>query len=88
MFDRLRQEGLTLQPEMVAFGTLEIHLGHLDPPGCVRINPECTRPIREFPIPKDTKGLARFIGMVKFYHKFIPRFADDVSPFNAVGRNG
>jgi len=87
--DRIRQAGLTVKPQKVVFATQEISfLGHLFSPGCARIDPERTRPIREFPIPQNTKGLARFIGMFNFYHKFIPRFADVAAPLNALRKNG
>jgi len=63
-------------------------LGHLVSPAGVRIDPERTRAIREFPIPRDMKGIGRFIGMVNFYHKFIPRFADVAAPLNALRKKG
>ena len=85
VLDRLRQAGLTVKPQMIVFANQEISfLGHLVSPGCVRIDPERRRPIRDFPIPQGTKGLARFIGMVNFYHKFVPRFADVAAPLNAL----
>ena len=64
VLDRLRQAGLTDKPQKVVFATQEISfLAHLVSPGRIRIDPERTRPIREFPIPQDAKGLARFIGL-------------------------
>jgi len=84
VLDHLRQAGLTVKPQKVVFATQEIFLGHLVSPGCVCIDPERTTPIREFPIPQDAKGLAHFIGMVNFYHKFIPCFADVAAPLNAL----
>jgi len=84
VLDRLRQARLTVKTEKVVFATQEISLGHLVSPGCVRIDPERTRPIREFPIPQDNRGLDRFIGMVNFYQKFIPRCADVAARFNAL----
>ena len=87
--DRLRMDGLTVKPEKVVFATQEISfLGHLVSPAGVRIDPERTRAIREFPIPRDTKGIGRFIGMVNFYHKFIPRLADVAAPLNALRKRG
>ena len=67
------------------FATQEISfLGHVISPAGVRIDPERTRAIRDFPPPKDAKGISRFVGMVNFYHKFIPRLADIAAPLNAL----
>ena len=89
MLERLRHAGLTVKPQTVLFATHKISfLGHLVSPGCVRTDPEHTKPIRDFPVPRDARGIARFIGMVNFYHKFILRFADVAAPFNALRKKG
>jgi len=81
--------GLTVKPEKVVFAMQEISiLGHLVPPAGVRIDPERTRAIREFPTPCDTRGTSRFRGMVNFYHKFTPRLADVAVPLNALCKKG
>jgi cleavage and polyadenylation specificity factor subunit 1 len=81
VMDRLRKAGLTVKPEKVVFATQEIaFLGHLVSQAGVRIDHERTRAIREFPTPIDTKGVTRFIGMVNFYRKFIPRLVDVAAP--------
>jgi len=86
---RLRSAGLTVKPEKVVFATQEISfLGHLVSAAGVRIDPERTRAIREFPVPRDVKGISRFIGMVNYYHKFIPHFADVAAPLNALRKKG
>jgi hypothetical protein len=67
VLDRLRSAGLTVKPEKVVFATEEISfLGHVISPAGVRIDPERTRAIRDFPPPRDTKGISRFIGMITF----------------------
>ena len=52
------------------------------------IDPQRTRAIREFNPPRDAKGVSRFIGMVNFYHKFIPCLADLAAPLNALRKKG
>jgi hypothetical protein len=54
----------------------------------VRVDPERTRAIREFQPPKDVKGISRFIGMVNFYHNFIPDFAKVAAPVNMLRKKG
>jgi len=81
--------GLTVKPEKVVFATQGISfLGHLVSPTGVRIDPERTREFREFPAPHDTRGISRFIGMVNFYHKFMPRLAGVAAPLNAMRKKG
>jgi hypothetical protein len=73
----------------VVFATHEISfLGYLVSPAEVSIDSERTRAIREFPTPRDTRGIRRFIGMVDFYHKFIPRLVDVAAPLNFVRKKG
>jgi hypothetical protein len=89
VLERLRAAGLTVKPEKVVFATRGISfLGHIISPAGVRIDPERTRAIRDFPPPKDAKGISRFVGMVNFYHKFIPHFADIAAPLNALRKKG
>lgn len=57
-------------------------------PGEVQINPERTVAIRDFPAPKSVKGIARFIGMVNFFSKFVPEFAGIAEPLNRIRRKG
>jgi hypothetical protein len=89
VLDRLRRAGLTERPDKVKFATQESSfLGHLVSHAGVRIDLERTEAIRTFPAPKDAKGISRFIGMVNFYHKFIPKFADFVAPLNRLRKKG
>jgi hypothetical protein len=73
----------------VVFATQEISfLGHLVLPAGVRIDPDRTRAIREFSTPRNTRGISRFIGMVNFYHKFIPQLANLAAPLNTLRKKG
>jgi transposase InsO family protein len=89
VLDRLRDAGLTVKPDKVVFATQEISfLGHLVSASGVRIDPERTRAIRDFPSPRDVKGVSRFIGMANFYRQFIPHFADVAAPLNKLRKKG
>ena len=85
--DRVRHSRLTVKPQKVDFAT-HWDLGHFVSKGCVRIDLERARPIREFPIPQDTTLLARFIGMFNIYHKSIARFPVIAATLNALRRKG
>jgi hypothetical protein len=85
VLSRLREAGWTVKPSKVVFAVQEISfLGHRVSPLGVSIDPDRTEAIRKFPPPKDVEGIARFIGMVNFYPKFIPHFADVASALNAL----
>jgi hypothetical protein len=89
VLDRFRKAGLTVKPEKFVFATQDISfLGHLVSPTGVRIDPDGITPIHEYPTPGDVKGISRFIGMVNFYHKFIPQLADIAVPLNSLCKKG
>lgn len=86
---RLRGAGLTVNPEKVTFAKTEISfLGHLVSARGISIDPARTQGIRDFPPPKDVKGVARFVGMVGFYRRFIPNASELMAPLNALRRKG
>jgi hypothetical protein len=78
---RLAQHGLKAQLNKCAFMQREVtFLGH-------QLSAEGIRPlaskvdtIRQWPIPKDANALRRFIGVIGFYRRFIPQFADIAAP--------
>jgi hypothetical protein len=89
VLSRLRDAGLTVKSDKVVFATQEISfLGHLICPAGVRVDPARTKAIETFPLPRDAKRIAGFIGMVNFYHKFIPEFAKLAAPLNALRKKG
>ena len=38
--------------------------------------------------PRDAKGIARFLGMINYFHKYIPHLADIAAPLNALRKKG
>jgi hypothetical protein len=82
---RLRVTELTVNPEKIKLAVREISfLGHIVSPEGIRIDPEQTRAIRDFPPPKDIRGIAHFVGMAKFYRKFVANFAEIAEPLNTL----
>lgn len=87
VLERLKRAGLTINPVKLQIAVEKIiYLGHEISYRSIRIDPNRTKPIREFPPPTSTKGIARFIGMVGFYSKFIPQFAHWAAPLNMLRR--
>ena len=81
LFKKLFSHGLFINFEKCEFGRTHLDfLGH-------RIDKTGARPlatkvdaIRNFSPPKSTKDLQSFIGMINFYHRFIPSAAKLVAP--------
>jgi hypothetical protein len=89
VFSRLSSAGLTVNPNKVMVAMQEIiFLGYPVSPAGIAFDPERTHAIVDFPPPRDVKGIARFIGMVNFYHKFIMRVADIAAPLNSLRKKG
>ena len=71
---RLKQFGLTIRLEKCIFGVSKIDFqgheicknGSIPQPGKVK-------PISDFPQPNTVKSLQGFLGMVNFYHRYIPK---------------
>ena len=89
VFSRLQDAGLTVKLSKVQFATSQLSfLGHLITPEGVRLDPSRTQSVREFPTPKNVKDIARFLGMVNFFHKFVPNLAQKAAPLNALRKKG
>lgn len=76
VLDRLRMANLTLNVKKCKFLMSEVqYLGHV-------INEEGAKPgelkvkaIKEYPIPKDAQEVRRFLGLARFFRKFVKNFA-------------
>ena len=86
---RLQTFGFTLNPDKVVLGASEIkYLGHLLSARGVKILPERVVALVNYPRPANLRALRRFIGMVGFYARFIPGYADIVAVLHELKRKG
>jgi cleavage and polyadenylation specificity factor subunit 1 len=86
VFERLREYGLVISPTKCKFGVEEIDfLGHhISSQGIVPL-PMKVKAITDFTVPTTKKGLQEFLGMINFYHRFIPQAANIMQPlYDAV----
>ena len=77
IFSRLRAAGLKLKLEKCSFFKRHIeYLGHLISADGIQPLPEKLESIAKMPAPRNPKEVKQFLGLVGYYRKFVPRFAD------------
>ena len=77
VLDSLRRACLTAKPSKCMFGFQQIEfLAHIVGNGEVRPTQDKIEAIQNIPAPKTKKQVRSFIGMIGFYRKFIPHFAN------------
>ena len=77
IFIRLKAAGLKLKLEKCCFFKKHIqYLGHLISADGIQPLPEELESIAKMPAPKNPKEVKQFLGLVGYYRKFVPRFAD------------
>ena len=85
LFQRLGDYGLVINVDKCEFARSHLDfLGQrIDKTGATPL-PASVEAIRDFPRPLTTKDLQRFLGMVNFYHRFIPGAAALMAPLYKV----
>ena len=77
IFIRLKAAGLKLKLEKCCFFKRHIEcLGHLILADSIQPLPEKLESIAKMPATKNPKEVKQFLGLVGYYRKFVPRFAD------------
>ena len=85
VFQRLREVDLKLKMEKCSFLKKHIqYLGHIVSGEGLKPVPEKLSSIQQMPHPYTPKEVKQFLGLVGYYRKFIPRYADIARPLNAL----
>lgn len=81
VLERLEQHGLLINVVKSIFGVPELDLlgYHVDATN-IRPLQEKVTAVREFPLPNTQRKLRTFLGLVNFYHRFIPNCATILRP--------
>jgi hypothetical protein len=89
VFTRLVSHGIVINPNKCLFGVPELDfLGHhIDCHGITPL-PEKVQAVRDFPQPQSQRQLRRFIGLVNFYHQFLPHCAELMQPLHSLLTSG
>ena len=88
IFVRLRKFGLKMKHEKWSFFKKHIqYLGHLVSEKGFEPLPEKLESIRKMPAPRTAKEVKQFLGLIGYYQKFVPRFADISRPLTKLTRH-
>lgn len=81
IFQRLRETNFKIQLDKSEFLKKEVaYLGHIVTPEGVKPNPDKIAAIEKFPLPKTSKEIKGFLGLLGYYRKFIKDFARITKP--------
>ena len=85
VFDRLATHGIVINPNKCLFGVSELEfLGHHINADGISPLPDKVQVVQDFPLPQSQRELRRFIGLVNFYHRFLPHGAQLMQPLYAL----
>ena len=82
---RFKEVGLKIKLSKCQFIQQEVkYLGHIVSSRGVQLNPEKIEAIQNFPLPKNIRQLRGFLGLVGYYRRFIPQFAQHAKSLTAL----
>ena len=88
VFHLLATNGLVINTQKCIFGQATMtFLGHKITPNGITSVPEKVKVIIEFPKPNDKNALQRFLGMLNFYHRFLPGIAKRLAPLTEATKS-
>ncbi|KAI2664186.1 Retrovirus-related Pol polyprotein [Labeo rohita] len=89
VLDKLKEAHLTVNMKKTHFFRSSLKfLGHIVSAEGIQADPEKTRAVQEFPVPRNIKEVQQFLGMAGWYHRFVPCFSQVAEPLNALKRKG
>lgn len=84
LFQLLSDNGLVINKCKCVFGAKELDfLGHRITSQGVLPNPDRVSALYNCNVPNDRTSLQRFLGMINYYHRFIPHIAETLAPLHA-----
>ena len=87
LFERLDKFGVCVNISKCEFGNRSISfLGHLVSSEGIKPLPDKIDAIQNYPLPTTAKQLRRYLGMIQYYNRFIPKAADFLAPLNDMLR--
>jgi hypothetical protein len=87
VLQRLREHKLYVKPTKCAWGQSEIEfLGHFVSASDMRANPERSKALQDWPVPKSVHDMRSLLGTFNYWRGYIRGFSDIVSPLVALTR--
>ena len=84
IFNRLVEFGIKLNPAKCELGVASLDfLGYLITSDGIAPSVDRVKAINELPAPSSIKQIQKFIGMVNYYHRFLPHLAKTLTPLHA-----
>jgi len=88
LIERLCKANLKLQPDKCEFLKTEVtYLGHVISKDGVKPDSKKLEAVRQFPRPKIPKNIKQFLGLARYYGRFIRSFSKLVKPLTNLLKN-
>lgn len=88
VFEALRRAGLTIKLEKCQFLYQRVtYLGHILSENGIEPGTHKVAAIRDFPVPRNAHGVQRYLGLTSYFRKFVPHFAQLVTPLNELSKS-
>ena len=85
VFQRFRDYGIIINPAKCELGVPSLHfLGHVVDKDGICPLPSKVAAIQEFPRPTTQRKLREFLGLINFYHRFLPHGAQVLQPLHTL----
>ena len=87
VFQRLREANLKLKPSKCSLFQAKVtYLGHVVSEQGISCDPSKTEVIRNWPAPNNKSEVRSVLGLLGYYRKFIPNFAERAKPLSRLTR--
>ena len=85
VFQRLQDHGIVINPSKCELGVQKLRfLGHMIDHHGVHPCSDKVQAVQEFPLPVTASKLRKFLGLVNFYHRFLPNAAYTLQPLHKL----